>query len=293
VGALLVVCAVARAQVWGYVDEQGVAHFAAEKMDVRYELFYRGDKPPASSASSTASALPVPAVLGARPAQEAASSSGWETDFLMGKALPEGGEVMAPAELLAFFQVSPAYKAVRHHIRAAARLNGLPPELLQAMIAAESGFDAQAVSPRGAVGLMQIMPLTAAAHGLSERPSRSLEQQLTDPRTNIFTGARILARLRSLFPNRLELVLAAYNAGEGSVRRAGRQVPPIPETLKYVQTVMQLYDYLQPPRALQQRNRLTSGQRWCGALVSPGAPREPVPDVSPECALSRYGAFLP
>jgi soluble lytic murein transglycosylase-like protein len=78
--------------------------------------------------------------------------------------------------------------------------------------------------------------------------------QLTDPRTNIHTGARMLARFQAQFPERLELVVAAYNAGAGAVRRAGRQVPDIAETRKYVQTVMQIYEYLLPPRTLQ-RNR--------------------------------------
>ena len=100
---------------------------------------------------------------------------------------------------------------------------------------------------------MQIMPETAQAHGLNPHPRRSVESQLVDPRTNIHTGARILARLLARFPEQIDLVLAAYNAGEGAVRRAGRQVPNFPETRKYVHTVTQLYQYLQPPRGLQRR----------------------------------------
>jgi len=196
------------AQVWGYVDDRGVAHFAAERVDERYELFYKGDMPP------------VP--------------------------------------LTVFFEISTAYKAVRYLIREAARAHGVDARLLQAMIAAESGFDAQAVSQRGAVGLMQIMPATAREHGLKARHPQNVETLLADPRTNIHTGARIMARLLARYPGQPELALAAYNAGEGAVRRAGRQVPPIAETRRYVQSVMQIYHFLQPPRALQARGRETA-----------------------------------
>lgn len=196
------------AQVWGYVDDRGVAHFAAERVDERYELFYKGDMPP------------VP--------------------------------------LTVFFEISTAYKAVRYLIREAARAHGVDASLLQAMIAAESGFDAQAVSQRGAVGLMQIMPATAREHGLKARHPQNVETLLADPRTNIHTGARIMARLLARYPGQPELALAAYNAGEGAVRRAGRQVPPIAETRRYVQSVMQIYHFLQPPRALQARGRETA-----------------------------------
>jgi soluble lytic murein transglycosylase-like protein len=262
--AVALLCLVAlplHAQVWGYVDERGVAHFAADRLDARYELFYRGDVGPAASASlpEQAGAATALAYSGLLPAER--ENSGWETPELVGTAFPETGAVVAPARLLAFFQVSPAYKAVRHHIRDAARANGIAPELLQAVIAAESGFDAQAISPRGAVGLMQIMPVTAQAHGLAPEPRRTVESQLADPRTNIHTGARILARLLGQFPEQVDLALAAYNAGEGAVRRAGGQVPNYPETRKYVRTVTQLYQYLQPPRGLQRRAAQSAGQQ--------------------------------
>jgi hypothetical protein len=235
----------AMAQVWGYVDERGVAHFAADKLDDRYELFYLGERTPAPRKGK-----PVPP----SPPALQLEQSGWETPALIGTAPPDTGAVVAPVPLLVFFEVSPAYKAVRHLIREASVQHGLQPELLQAVIAAESGFDARAVSPRGAVGLMQIMPATAQEHGVRDSVAHPVADQLTDPRTNIHTGARMLARFQAQFPERLELVVAAYNAGAGAVRRAGRQVPDIAETRKYVQTVMQIYEYLLPPKTLQ-RNR--------------------------------------
>lgn len=239
----------AQAQVWGHVDERGVAHFAAERVDERYELFFRGDLPASVPASlrAVASQLPDPVLQ--------LDQSGWETPALVGTAPPASGAVVAPVSLLAFFEVSPAYKAVRHHIREASRTHGLPPELLQAVIAAESGFDTQVVSPRGAVGLMQIMPTTAEEHGVKATEARTVEDQLIDPRINIQTGARLLARLQAQFPQRTDLVVAAYNAGAGAVRRAGRQVPDVAETRKYVRTVMQIYQFLLPPPTLQRRAR--------------------------------------
>lgn len=244
------------AQVWGYVDDRGVAHFAAERVDERYELFYRGDAMVALHTADTASAIHRSA--DGLFSGHGADHSGWETPYLVGSAFPETGAVVAPIPLTAFFEVSPAYKAVRHLIREAAQAHGVDAHLLQAMIATESGFDARAISPRGAVGLMQIMPATAREHGLNARSPRNVEKLLTDPRTNIQTGARIVARLQARFPDQPEVALAAYNAGEGAVRRAGRQVPPIAETRKYVRTVMQIYQYLQPPKALQARTREVS-----------------------------------
>jgi hypothetical protein len=234
----------AHAQVWAWVDERGVGHFASEKVDARYELFYRG---------RTNAGLPGAVPGWPQDLQDPwrAGQSGWETPALVGTAWPETGAVVAPGHVLAFFDISPAYKAVRHLIREAAEAHGIDAKLLQAVIAAESGFDAQAISPRGAVGLMQIMPATAQDHGLLHRDGRSVESWLTDPRTNIHTGARVLSRLLKRFPGRLELALAAYNAGEGAVRRADMQVPNFPETRKYVRTVSQLYQFLQPPASLR------------------------------------------
>jgi Transglycosylase SLT domain len=244
--AATAVLGIAQAQVWGYVDERGVGHFAADKLDQRYELFYLGEH-----RTPVRHRMPTDA-----PHSPQLGQSGWETPALMGTAPPDTGAVVTHPKVLAFFDVSPAYKAVRHHIREASQAHGLAPELLQAVIAAESGFDALAVSPKGALGLMQILPSTAQEHGVRGTPAHSTRQQLFDPRTNIHTGARLLARLQVQFPGRLDLVVAAYNAGAGAVRRAGRQVPNIPETRQYVQTVLGLYESLLPPKALQKTRPL-------------------------------------
>jgi soluble lytic murein transglycosylase-like protein len=206
----------AQAEVWGYVDEKGVAHFAAEKADERYQLFFRG---------------------------------GESFDTSMGVQTPRAVRVptSSSSKLLAYFDISPSYKQVKHHLREAAQEQGVDYELLQALIATESGFDATAVSPKGAVGLMQIMPATAERYGLAGDAKMPLARKLTDPRTNIRTGTRYLRDLLRMFPGKLELALAAYNAGEGAVQRAGNRIPNFSETQNYVKTVMQLYGMLKPP----------------------------------------------
>ncbi|MFZ2651122.1 MAG: lytic transglycosylase domain-containing protein [Burkholderiaceae bacterium] len=102
-------------------------------------------------------------------------------------------------------------------------------ELLHAIIAAESRYDSRAVSPKGAIGLMQLMPATAARFGASDPYV---------PRQNVLAGASYIKWLMALFKNDLELVLAAYNAGEQAVLKAGGRIPPYPETQAYVPRVL-------------------------------------------------------
>lgn len=219
VGLLLCVANQARADVWGYVDEKGVAHFAAEQIDARYELFYRN-----AETFDTSLDAPVP-----EPAPTPV-------------AIPP-----TPSKLMTFFAVSPGFKLLRQHLRDASSDHNIDMELLQALIATESGFDSSAVSPKGAIGLMQIMPATARRYGVEGDKRLALEQKLTDPKINIKTGTRYLRDLINMFPGQLELALAAYNAGEGAVQRAGNQIPNYKETQNYVKTVMQIYMGLKPP----------------------------------------------
>ena len=110
-------------------------------------------------------------------------------------------------KVLAFFDIFPEYKAVKHHLREAATANQIDYELLQAVIATESGFNADAVSPSGATGLMQLMPATAANFGVRGDKKNSITQKLTNPGLNIRTGSRYLRYLLDLFsrPDRLGL----------------------------------------------------------------------------------------
>jgi soluble lytic murein transglycosylase-like protein len=109
--------------------------------------------------------------------------------------------------------------------------HGVDPKLVKAIIRAESNFDQYAVSRAGAQGLMQLMPGTAGRYAVSNA---------FDPAENIRGGIRYLRSLHDMFPGRLPLVLAAYNAGENAVmRRDG--IPPFPETREYVRRVLQFY----------------------------------------------------
>ena len=116
-------------------------------------------------------------------------------------------------------------------IAAAAARHGLDPALVLAVIGAESGHNPMAVSPKGAVGLMQILPETAALMGLPEP---------ADPASNLEAGCRYLAALLATFGGDVELALAAYNAGPGAVRRWGG-VPPYRETITFVRRVGESY----------------------------------------------------
>jgi hypothetical protein len=209
------------ADIYGYVDDKGSAHFASEKIDERYRLFFRGGQ-----GFDTANGI---------------------GPLLRGRKGPMDGSVPQTSQtLLALFEASPGYTVAKSALRDAATRNDIDYELLQALVATESGFDAQAVSPKGALGLMQVMPATAERYGVAADMHRTIEAKLFDPRVNIATGARYLGDLIAMFQGRIELALAAYNAGEGAVQRAGNRIPNYAETQDYVNTVLQLYAYLKP-----------------------------------------------
>jgi soluble lytic murein transglycosylase-like protein len=186
-------------------------------------------------------------------------------------SLPRAVVVPSSASrLAAYFDVSPGYKSVRHHIVAAAQQHDVDHELIKAIIATESGFDASVVSPKGAIGLMQLMPPTAERFGVASQGSKTVGDRLNDPSVNIQAGTRYLRYLLNLFPGDIELVLAAYNAGEGAVKRAGNRVPEYRETRNYVQTVLQIYQALSPPKPLSEHRRAAQGHVVTGPSVVPG-----------------------
>lgn len=244
----------ARADIWGYVDARGTGHFSSLQLDERYELVFR-------SGTSGADLKKVAGV---------------------GKisALKGRGGLKSQSRLLTYFEISPSYKAVRHLIRAASVTHGIDYELLQAVIATESGFNPQAVSPKGAIGLMQLIPPTAARYGVKDDKYSLAEEKLTDPEINIRAGSRYLNHLITLFPGQIELAIAAYNAGEGAVKRAGNKIPNYPETQNYVRTVMELYQNLKPQSGLgvmpvsasAGRDMLPAGRVRVERSTSSGAP---------------------
>ena len=120
-------------------------------------------------------------------------------------------------------------------IETEAKSAGVEPNLLRAVIVVESGFNSRAVSKRGAVGLMQLMPATATRFGVSNR---------YDPRQNVRGGALYLGFLINRFRQNVHLALAAFNAGEDAVDRYSGQIPPFIETLEYVPKVLKIYQVL-------------------------------------------------
>jgi Transglycosylase SLT domain/Domain of unknown function (DUF4124) len=180
----LAVAPLARADIFGYKDERGVAHYSNVPVDSRFRLL-----------------IAVPGEV----------HSGTVSQWLRRS------------------------KPYSHLIDDAARANGLEPALIRAVLMAESGGDPRAVSPRGARGLMQLMPATARQYGVGNS---------FDPEQNIRAGSQYLRDLTDHYRNDLELVLAAYNAGPAAVDQHGGAIPPIKETLAYVPRVLQLYHSL-------------------------------------------------
>jgi len=182
------------ADIYRYQDENGVTHFTNVPTGSKFQLFYR-------DRIKSQPAIPF-------------------RDY--GKA---------------FYSKTPKNDKqhfVANHIDEVSQFYGIDPKLIQAIIHVESNYNPQAISPKGAQGLMQLMPRTAK------------DLQVFDPfspRDNIIGGARYLRYLLDLYQQDTILALAAYNAGPEKVSLY-RGVPPYQETRTYVQKVMQIYDRL-------------------------------------------------
>ena len=136
----------------------------------------------------------------------------------------------------------------------------LDPALVHAVIYVESHYRHLAVSPKGAIGLMQVLPGTAARYGINPSQSR---------KANLKAGTLYLRDLMRLFDNRIDLVLAAYNAGEGAVMKQSMRVPPYRETRLYVVAVMAKYNEWRNDRSYVQNPVATDNEESL-------APAEPV-----------------
>ena len=119
-------------------------------------------------------------------------------------------------------------------VQSASLRHQLDPGLVAALMFVESRYRSDARSPQGALGLMQLMPATAARYGVRSAAD------LLDPRINIDVGVRHLRMLHDRYDGRIPLMLAAYNAGEGAVQRYGERVPPFAETEDYVRRITAL-----------------------------------------------------
>lgn len=145
---------------------------------------------------------------------------------------PEADPTQAPIPLTLLLRRTEKFADL---IDIAARNNGVEPSLVRAVLVAESGGDPNAVSRRGAGGLMQLMPAMARQYGV---------RNVLDPKQNIQAGTRYLRDLLDRYQNDLERVLAAYNAGPGAVDQHAGAIPPFRETLAYVPRVLRIYHTL-------------------------------------------------
>lgn len=190
---LLLFAAPCAADIYGYVDEHGVAHLSKVQVDSRYYLFKK-EAPPA----------PVEPVVASAPQPD-----------------------------LAAMALLPGSKRYVELIVKVAQEYSMDAALIHAVVAVESAFNASARSPKGASGLMQLMPGTAARYGVAD---------VWNPLQNLRGGTRYLRDLLALFKNDVSLALAAYNAGEGAVINAGGKIPPYAETRSYVPKVLQHWE---------------------------------------------------
>ena len=214
--AAMFACAVpvANANVYALVEEDGTVRLSNTPDDPRYKLFFR--EPTEYKLKDAAQ------VRGVRNPGDYRLRAAW------GRADPKSDLFANP--LL-------ADKPYQEQVVEAAKEHKLDPALVHAVIAAESNYNPNALSNKGAVGLMQVMPDTGRRYGVKEK-------ELKQPAQNIRTGAQYLADLIDLFDGDLKLALAGYNAGENAVLRHGRKVPPFAETQAYVPRVLRFYDTL-------------------------------------------------
>lgn len=215
-------CAPAAADIWGYVDAQGVAHLSDHPVHEGYMLFKKEVPRPEAETFS-----PPP---------------------LYERSAGTGAAIQVNAALRA--SIAPLVERV-------AREYDLDVALLHAIITVESGYNPQAKSPAGAIGLMQLMPDTAARYAV---------KNIWDPLENLHGGARYLRFLLGMFKNNLDLALAAYNAGENAVVQAGYKIPNYAETKAYVPSVLTQYD----------RYRVSGGP---GAGATPPSSSSPSPSA--------------
>jgi soluble lytic murein transglycosylase-like protein len=184
------------ANIYHFVAEDGSEHFSDQITDSRYKLLMRTGEPGVLSAVNA---------IGSKHAKQ-----------------PKYLRVIREADR----------SRLDHDIAKAAQAHRVDAALLHAVVEVESGYNARAISPKGAMGLMQLMPATARRYGVIDA---------LDASQNLLGGAHHLRDLLDQFAGNHELALAAYNAGAGAVLAHGRQIPPYAETQRYVPAVMQRY----------------------------------------------------
>jgi len=220
----------------------------------------------------TAPLTAVVLVLVGIAASSAAAESGLSTapEYRLGPAGLDAYRLGVPgsgsdssAKQQSLSQAPPfAGRPFAEQIDRAARDAGVDPVLVHAVVHVESRYNPTARSPKGALGLMQVLPETAARYGFAG--------DVLTIEGNLKAGTRYLRDLLTLFENRLELALAAYNAGENAVLRHGQRIPPYRETQQYIPAVLEKYrEWQEPsPRPSQARPRI---EYLPGTLLDPAA----------------------
>lgn len=204
------------ADLYGFVDEQGQVHLANRQVDELYQLYQKSMRSGTGNHAALDDAIPPG--LGAT-----LSSDRRQTALRVDKLKPASVPVVNS-------RLAAQYKPL---VDQTAREFKLDADLLHSIVAVESGYNPQAISPKGAIGLMQVIPATGERFGVTS---------LADPRQNLRAGARYLRFLLGQFNNDLPLVIAAYNAGEGAVQKYRNTIPPYDETRDYVAKVLASYE---------------------------------------------------
>lgn len=213
--------------LYGYEDDYGLVHLSEEPRDANYVLVYEGPTDPKLGFEA------IKKIIHDKGAVSKDRKDGWIQEAIRAyRRLATAS--LGPSGYPAVIESGPLIDLVRDKSQAC----GLAPELLYAVIEQESRFSSYAVSPKGAAGLMQLMPDTQAQFGVANP---------FDPERNVATGAKFLRQLIARFGD-LRLALAAYNAGPETVARCGG-IPNIPETLTYVDRVMTRYAMLKDSHA--------------------------------------------
>lgn len=251
----------ALADIYAFVDKNGVRHLSNVPNDSRYKMVmrtpaYRRDT------SQVSSFAPTNLYNGGRFYGSGSGNAYWPSSYQTPNA-------SAPRR---FSRINEDHRQrLTPDVNRIAAQHQLDPALLHAVISAESSYNPWAVSPKGAMGLMQLMPGTAARFGVGNA---------YDPIANVQGGARYLRWLLNQF-NDTRLAVAAYNAGEGAVQKYGNQIPPYRETRNYVVKVLDYYQKYRGGSGMYYAGNtggsapLAMNSNFDGRYYSSGATRNP------------------
>ncbi len=226
IGILLLICAPSHAEFYKYVSPGGKVLFTDKPVKGSYKLVWKKEQILEDKSLTWSSSKSALKTVHLRDSNNIRITKATRSD------------IKPQLDVKSMYKNKARFSDM---IDAVAIKTRLYPELLHAVIKAESAYDPNAVSRAGAVGLMQLMPQTATRFGVTNR---------RDPKANVEGGARYLRGLLTFYHNNIKLALAAYNAGEKAVEKYGNKIPPYRETQNYVKKVLGFFK--------QNRKRLAS-----------------------------------